>query len=438
MAGQRVKAEFGHFSGGRIRWGEGHADPDDPGHLPLSARSLHPPVTFSFLPLFPRSIRHTWCYVFTTSTDTFNTIEPVARDVAGLTPEWFTRALERAGFGGRVTDARCEPIGIGQMGRSYRVTLTYSDDRPSGPSNLSTGPSNLVVKMAGGGLDARQRVAEGYRNEVMFYSQIAATVDVSTPRCWYSAITDDGTDFTLLLEDLYPAQPGVQVESCSFNQAEDAVANLAALHAPRWNDSTLPEMKGLGLADAASAQFVGEIFAKAVEEFIVRFDALGDEDVHTLRGCAEATCPWLLTRPIPYAVVHGDYRLDNLMFPPTGRGVSALDWQTVGVAPPGRDLGYFLGTALRPEDRRRWEGDLVALYFDELRRRGVQEYSSNECFDDYRLGQLQGPFITILGCVYGATAERSPDADEMFISMAKRSCAAVRELESLSLVQYSE
>jgi hypothetical protein len=37
--------------------------------------------------------------------------------------------------------------------------------------------------------------------------------------------------------------------------------------------------------------------------------------------------------------------------------------------------------------------------------------------------------------VYGATAERSQDADEMFISMAKRSCAAIRELESLSLVR---
>jgi len=345
------------------------------------------------------------------------------------------------------------------MGRSYRVNLTYSDVRATGPSSLPTGPSSLatgpsslatgpsslptgpsslVVKMAGGGLEARQRVADGYRNEVMFYSQIAATVDVSTPRCWYCAITDDGTDFTLLLEDLHPARPGVQVESCSLNQAEDAVANLAALHAPRWNDSTLPEMKGLGLADAASAQFVGEIFAKAVDEFVMRFDALGDEDIHTLHGCAEAISPWLLTRPIPYAVVHGDYRLDNLMFPPTGRGVSALDWQTVGVAPPGRDLGYFLGTALRPEDRRGWESDLVSLYFDELRQRGVREYSRSDCFDDYRLGQLQGPFITVLGCVYGATAERSQDADEMFISMAKRSCAAIRELESLSLVQYTQ
>ena len=360
----------------------------------------------------------------------FSTLEPVAKDVAGLTPEWFNHALEHSGIPPTVADAKCEPIGIGQMGRSYRVDLAYSDTRLGSPSSV-------VVKMAGGGLEARQRVAEGYRNEVMFYSQIAATVDVSTPRCWYAAITDDGTDFTLILEDLHPARPGVQIESCSLSQAGDAVVNLAALHAPRWNDRTLLGIKGFRLTDAASAQFVGEIFAKAVDDFVARFEAIDDEDVETLHGCAEVIGPWLLTRPAPFGIVHGDYRLDNLMFPPRGRGVSALDWQTVGVAPPGRDLAYFLGTALHPEDRRRCESDLVALYFDDLERRGVQGYSRHECFDDYRLGQLQGPFITVLGCVYGATAERTPDGDEMFISMAQRSCAAIRELDSLSLVEYA-
>jgi hypothetical protein len=286
-------------------------------------------------------------------------------------------------------------------------------------------------------LEVRRRVADGYRKEVIFYSQIAETVDVSTPRCWYSAIGDDGTDFTLLLEDLNPARPGVQIESCSLSQAGDAVKNFAALHAPRWNDSTLLNMGHFRLADAASAQFVGGMFAKATDDFIARFDALRDEDIETLHNCAEAICPWLLTRPAPYSVVHGDYRLDTLMFLPAGRGVFALDWQTMGVAPPGRDLAYFLGTALRHEDRRRCESEIVTIYFDELRRRGVREYSRSDCFDDYRLGQLQGPLITILGCIYGATAERSYDADEMFISMAMRSCAAIRELESLSLVQYT-
>ena len=210
----------------------------------------------------------------------FSTLEPVSKDVAGLTPAWFNHVLEHSGIPATVADAKCEPIGIGQMGRSYRVDLTYSDPRLGSPSSV-------VVKMAGGGREARQRVADGYRNEVMFYSQIAATVDVSTPRCWYAAITDDGTDFTLILEDLHPARPGVQIESCSLSQAGDAVVNLAALHAPRWNDRTLLGIKGFRLTDAASAQFVGEIFAKAVDDFVARFDAIDNEDVETLHGCAE-------------------------------------------------------------------------------------------------------------------------------------------------------
>ena len=36
--------------------------------------------------------------------DIFNTLEPVARDVAGLTPEWLNDALAQSGFGGTVID----------------------------------------------------------------------------------------------------------------------------------------------------------------------------------------------------------------------------------------------------------------------------------------------------------------------------------------------
>ena len=67
--------------------------------------------------------------------DIFNTLEPVAKDVADLTPDWLNCALGHSGFQGHVTGARCEPIGIGQVGRSYRVNLTYSDDQHMGPGS---------------------------------------------------------------------------------------------------------------------------------------------------------------------------------------------------------------------------------------------------------------------------------------------------------------
>ena len=83
--------------------------------------------------------------------------------------------------------------------------------------------------------------------------------------------------------------------------------------------------------------------------------------------------------------------------------------------------------------RRATETDLVAAYHAEVAARGVEGYTVDRCFDDYRLGQLQAPMITTIGCMY-ATAERSEGADEMVLSMARRSCAAIRDLDALDAV----
>ena len=64
---------------------------------------------------------------------------------------------------------------------------------------------------------------------------------------------------------------------------------------------------------------------------------------------------------------------------------------------------------------------------------GCRDIRRDRCFDDYRLGQMQGPMITTLGAIY-ATAERSTRADGMFLAMARRSCAAIRDLRSLDLL----
>ena len=94
-------------------------------------------------------------------------------------------------------------------------------------------PATLVAKLAAGSPQARQRVSEGYRKEVRFYSDLAGLVAVNTPTCWYAAISDNCQSFTLLLEDLAPAVPGQQKQGCRLDQAVAAVENLAGLHAPR-------------------------------------------------------------------------------------------------------------------------------------------------------------------------------------------------------------
>ena len=111
-----------------------------------------------------------------------------------MTATWLSRALGR-----QVTAVAAERIGTGQTGAAYRLAIDSTD-----------GPLTLVAKVGAGDASARRRVRNGYRSEVGFYRDIASTVEVATPRCWYGAITPDSLAFTLLLDDLAPRRPGVQ------------------------------------------------------------------------------------------------------------------------------------------------------------------------------------------------------------------------------------
>ena len=145
---------------------------------------------------------------------------------------------------------------------------------------------------------------------------------------------------------------------------------------------------------------------------------------------SEVLTEWQLNAGGPFAVVHGDYRLDNLMFSPDGQDVVAVDWQTVTSALPARDLAYFIGTSLPTDQRRSQEEGLVSRYYEELRARGVHDYAIEQCMADYGRGHLQGPMITVLGSMTSAEI-RGAAADEMFLSMASRSCSAVRDHGSI-------
>src|SRR5690606_30289586 len=134
----------------------------------------------------------------------------------------------------------------------------------------TTGPERLVAKLAAEDVDARARVAEGYRKEVGFYTDLAPTVRVETPRCWFGAIADDLHTFTLLLDDLAPAQPGVQARGVTLAEAEAAVRNLVGLHAPRWNDESLFDHAYLGPRDA-TGDFLGAIHVQATGQFVERY-----------------------------------------------------------------------------------------------------------------------------------------------------------------------
>jgi phosphotransferase family enzyme len=352
-------------------------------------------------------------------------VNPVANSVEELTPAWLTYALCLGGHDLVVRSVTPERIGSGQMGTAYRLQLGYEG---------TPGPVTLVAKQAALDPELRSRVSTGYAAEVGFYSEIAPTLSVRIPRCWYGAISEDKGSFTLLLEDATPAMPGVQAEGCTVERAGASIMNLVGLHAPRWNDPRLRELDFLMRPSETAATIMGKILTGATKGFVERYaEALADDDIATLHQAAQVIAAWQLARLEPFAVIHGDYRLDNLMFHPSSDEVLALDWQGAALGPPLRDVAFFLGTSVEPDVRRAIEQQLLAEYHAGLLASGVRGYDADQCWIDYRLGHLQGTMVTVSGCMY-ASGERSQQSDAMFLAMARRSCAAIRDLRSLELL----
>jgi aminoglycoside/choline kinase family phosphotransferase len=335
-----------------------------------------------------------------------------------LSADWLSAVLRA-----KVRSVSVEKIGAGQTSATYRLAIDADGI-----------PPRLVAKLAQGDEAARQRVVTAHRSEVGFYTSLADRLEVRTPTCWYSAISDDGSAFTLLLEDLAPRSPGRQVAGCTPEQVGLALAPLAALHASSWRDASLRDLDFLIPLTQDRAAFLGGLVATATEQFVRRFGArLEPEELSILEGVAAVIVEWQLGRPETFALVHGDYRVDNLLFSPTDADVVPIDWQTLSLALPARDLAYLLETSLSPDQRRSFEEGLVASYHADLLTKGVSHYTQEQCWEDYRFGMLHGPMITVLGVMTSARV-LEPAAEEMFLSMARRSCAAIRDLGSLNVI----
>jgi hypothetical protein len=349
----------------------------------------------------------------------------IPRYPGDVTPQWLSAALRGRGTPVEVADVDVVAIGTGQTGATYRVSARYATD----PGDL---PQTFVIKLPAQDDTVRDRVVIGYRSECAFYSSVADRVRVPTPRCFYSDITEDAMEFALLLADQAPAVQGDQLAGCGEAEARLAVTALAGLHAPSWCDPFWLDFPGIafGRPDEAGASGMGEVAKMSAD---ITLDKLGDrmsaEDRDTFRAAMGLVTPWLLSEYDRFALLHGDYRLDNLLFDRTR--VSVVDWQTLGVGLPARDLAYFTATSLDSQLRASIEQGLVADYHRALSAFGVIDYDRETCWRDYRLGVLQAPLISALGFAFAAATERG---DDMVLAMLGRGCQAIRELGTLELI----
>jgi len=343
--------------------------------------------------------------------------------VDAVTPEWTTAVLAENGIAATVSRVTTEPVGTGQMGSCYRLFIGY---------DAGDGPDRLIVKLPATDSASRAAGQLGYRCETTFYREVANRIHIHIPRCYFAAMNSRGDGFTLVLEDLAPAQQGDQIAGCSVDQARAAAVNVAGLHAPTWNDPSLHELDWLIPDFAANAGAAAAFLVDATNQFLARYTVTPDTAA-TLHRFADRFVNWATERAEPFALLHSDYRLDNPLFghPEAARPVVAVDWQVVTIGSPLRDVAFLAATGLSTENRRASEKGIVDAYRRQLVELGVDGYSAERCWEDYRHGLFQGPLITVLGAF---VAQPTARGDRMFITMAERSATAIIDLDATSLL----
>lgn len=345
---------------------------------------------------------------------------------AAIQPDWLTDRLRASGAlsNGQVTAIRWEPIGTGQVGDSARFHLTYDRE--------GAGPATVAGKFPAEDQNSRGTAAAFglYAKEVGFYREIAPHLDVRVPVVLAAEIADDGVDFVLIFEDLGPARGGNQLASCSLADARAGIRQAAALHAPSWNN---PALIGLDLVQPREEQSeqVKALYGNAQAIFRERYaDSLEPEFMAICEELNEAKDHWFGRESETKSIVHGDFRLDNILFDIKGGAeqIAVLDWQTVASGNPMLDIGYFMGTGIGDELRRAHEDELLDLYCAEMTARGVS-LTRDAIWDDYALGAIHGISTAVFSAAY---VERTERGDANFLSMARGGCALALQHGSLA------
>jgi hypothetical protein len=353
---------------------------------------------------------------------------PSPRSVEEVTVGWLESSLGAGGLDVTLGGFQAASLGAGLMGNTYRLKLDHK--------GTSTGPESVVFKCTGDSPISRQLGKKGYGiegrpgfygAEVRFYAQFADDLPIKVPAAYARWLSAEEDEFSLLLEDFPASRAGDEFSGCTREETIECMIGLAGLHAPLWNDAILhnePSLKPIGKEIKPILHGnIGRAFVRLKERHLHLFSA---DAMKLIEVFAPHYADWVCAEGRPVALTHNDFRLDNLLFN-NGHSI-ALDWQTFASAHPGRDTGLFLGCSVHTDTRRSVQDEALKAYHAQLLNLGVEDYSYDQCVDDF----LHGTFIGLQNVVIGMNAVRSTErGSQMFMNKLGRCIATIQDHDAL-------
>jgi len=273
-----------------------------------------------------------------------------------------------------------------------------------------------------------------YSNEVNFYRYLAASCPVPVPACLFADIDADTQDFLLILEDMGDAAAGDQIAGCDEALMAQAFFRAGQLHGRYWDKTEQFDWLRYQNVPALNQFRRDAIFIPGVKPTIEMFphhfrgnlaevvEKIGDQFVQIFERAMSG----------PQTVIHGDYRIDNMLLPERDGQVEivAVDWQNTTGGKGPHDLAYFASQSCEPAVRRAKEMSALRDYHQILLDEGAKNYSFDQCLEDYRLNLLITMITPIAICgTLDAGNDRGMSLGEVIL---------VRSLDALEVMECAD
>ena len=350
----------------------------------------------------------------------------IPESMADVSPQW----IEECVGWGKLKNINLVPMGegVGMMSTMSIIELEWEDSKDM--------PSSLVLKLAAEN-DTNRAVSQQfnlYLKEVSYYKDLAPRTTARSPLVYASEI-DEEHNFFLLMEDVSSYRMGSQVEGATLEECELCVDFLANLHASFWNQLSdvewLPNMSG---SDNATNMALGcEAGWPQLQEI---FGEFVPDNIEAMRERYVAAIPTLQAKldQHPKTLIHGDFRMDNMLFgqAPEHDALLVVDFQGPLKGNGIHDVAYLLSHSAKTDVRREHERDLIERYANGLITAGIKHYSVEKAWNDYRVGVLYSWTVAV---VIAGTMDPANERGFAWMSkMVERNGLAINDLNCLDLL----
>ena len=255
-------------------------------------------------------------------------------------------------------------------------------------------------------------------------------VDANIPSCYYAEGSMDTGEMLLLLENVNESLPaGVffgpgnpnnwaikaklpQLCEGNPNAVEttiEAFKLFARMHGKYWMDTTLIEktwlratdwMQGENEISWKQAQTMQSSGWSKIKNQIENGEATIEWDPH-LVACLDVSFQKVSNENSfntysermaknTFTLVQGDCHPHNLLWSKNDQSFRVIDFEMIGVGPPGQELGQFVISHMLPAVRRECETTILQTYFDELqmilKKKGMEN-------NNYTIEKLKSEYI---------------------------------------------